>query len=712
MTYKVLSLAIAAALLTPSQYTFAQGVTLEEVIVTARKREEAVQDTPISVTAVLAEDLEKRGVSEFTQLAYNNPNVKIAEGAAGAGVATTVAIRGNVQNDTTFQLDPAVGTYIDNMIVSRTFALTGSMVDLESVQTLKGPQGTLFGRNTTGGALVITTKNPEFADLASGYVKAEAGELSTLGFTAALNLPLGDTIAVRLVGSHTERDGYMHLSDGRDFGDQEMDMFRAKILWNISDDTTLLLSGEHVEMDATSTVNVATQPNHPQLDDVSPIAGVYTLGPGFSVTTPLIASDEKNSADVETINANLTHETGWGEVKLLAGQRKLDVGINLTLPPGLGYTKQDKPDNEQLSVELQLNGSFLDDRLDLTSGLYYFDETTHEDQLTNAYPVLVPLGFPVTLSQSKMETNVKSKSLYVQSTYHLTEDTNFTLGLRETADDRKSTGSYNLAPLTWDDDITKFNYLVSLDHKFTPDIMGYANTSTGYRSSGANITPNANRPGEWNSFSPESLTNYEVGLKSDWLDGRLRANAAFFFQDYEDYQYTKIELISVGNTPPAPTRVANTSDAEIKGAELEITALLPFDVTASLSYGYVDGKETAGDNRLSNIPQNTWGLGLTKRFSQELGDIDLTANYDWRDSFYTQLGAEQQSHVDERGLLNLSASLTSGNWQVVGYVNNVTDERYYNHITYSPGNAVGLTGLSFSSIGLPRVAGAKLTFNF
>ncbi len=706
MNSKLLSLSIATLLGFPSLPAFAQSsatTTLEEVIVTARKREEAVQETPITLTAFLAEDLEKRGVSEFTQLSYNNPNVKINEGATGAAVATTVAIRGNVQNDTTFQLDPAVGTYIDGMIISRTFGTTGSMIDVESVQTLKGPQGTLFGRNTTGGALVITTKGPETGAL-NGYVKGEAGELGTQGFTGAINIPLGDSVAVRLVGAHSQRDGYVHLTDGREFGDQELDMFRAKVLWEIDDVTSLLLTAERVDVSATSTVNIVQQPNDAQLDNVSPIGGVFL---GGALTTPLVATDEANSADVETFNANLTRETDFGEVKFLVGQRNLDVGIIMTLPPGLGYTVQNKPDNEQLSAELQLNGSFLDDRLDLTSGLYYFDEQTHEDQSTFTFDELQGIGFPARITSALMETNVKSQSLYAQSTYHLTDVTNVTVGGRFTLDERESIGFYNGNPLSWDDDREKFNYLLSFDHKFTEDLMVYANTSSGYRSSGANLSRNAAQPDEWNSFAPESLVNYELGVKSDWLDGQLRVNGAAFYQDYSDYQYTAIAIVG-----GSPTRVASTSDAEIMGGELEITALLPADITLAVSYGYVDGKETTNDATLPNIPENTIGASLTKAFALSLGDLELTANYDWRDQFYTQIGQEEASQVDDRGLLNLSASLTADTWQAVVYVNNATDEQYYNHITYSPAAANGFFGLNFTSVGAPRVAGVKLTYNF
>jgi iron complex outermembrane receptor protein len=703
---KGLPLAIATLLAVPTVPTIAvHAATLEEVIVTARKREENVQDTPIAITAILADDLDKRGVSDFRQLSNNNPNVRIAEGNAGSAVATSVAIRGNLQNDTAFQIDQAVGTYVDGMIISRTFGTTGSMVDVESVQTLKGPQGTLFGRNTTGGAILITTKSPELGTV-DGYVKAEGGELNTFGLTGALNVPLGDNVAVRFVASHNEHSGYEHLTNGVDLGDQQLDMFRAKVLVKIDDATTLLLTGERVDSNATSTLNVVTQPNHPRLDNVDPNAGVFL---GGLVVTPLIASDEKNTADVDTYNLNLTHETGWGEVKFLAGQRNLDVGINLTLPPGLGTTVQDKPDNIQKSGELQLNGSFFDDRLDVTSGLYYFKEITHERQRTSSYLVLRPLGFPDELSRSDMDTTVESKSLYGQATYHLTDATNLTLGGRYTADSRESTGSYNNVPLQWDDDRKKFNYLVSLDHKFSADMMGYASVSTGYRSAGANSSPNANQPGEWNSFEPESVKNYELGMKSDWLDGALRVNGAVFYQDYSDYQYTQIELFN-----GVPTRNANSSDAKIKGGELEVTAALPADITLSLSYGYVDAKETDQDRALPNISKTTKGATLTKRFAASVGDIDLTANYDWRDGFYTQLGAEKESYIDDVGLLNLSASLTMERWQWVVYVNNVTNERYYTTMTYSPANPAtgGLFGLSFGPVGLPRVAGAKVTYNF
>jgi iron complex outermembrane receptor protein len=158
-----MSVTVAALLSLPSQNLLAQSnvSALEEVVVTARKREETIQAVPVAITAFTAESMERRGVMDFGMLSLNNPGVRIGNGTSAPGVSRIVAIRGNIQNDVTTQLDAAVGTYVDGIVVARTFVMDGALVDVESVQTLKGPQGTLFGRNTTGGAILIKTRDPE-----------------------------------------------------------------------------------------------------------------------------------------------------------------------------------------------------------------------------------------------------------------------------------------------------------------------------------------------------------------------------------------------------------------------------------------------------------------------------------------------------------------------------------------------------------------------
>jgi iron complex outermembrane recepter protein len=715
LSRSALSLAVALPMLPAIAQ---ESLILEEVVVTARKRVEIQQEVPVSITAVSGEDLVKRGIVEFTDIQMGNPNVRIAPGSSNGAIATTVAIRGNLQNDVAVQLDPAVGTYLDGMILSRTYGVTTNMVDMQSVQTLKGPQGTLFGRNTTGGAILLTTIDPAVGEGFSGYVKGEAGEEGTLGYSGAVDIPLGERAAVRLVGFHREWDDYLKYTDGTELGKSETDTLRGKLVWDLTDKTSVRLSAEHGEIDATLAGVVTEQPNNPKLDGIPNVGGTFPTPFGTVVTTA-VAVPQDQSVETDLYVLNITHDTGWGEAKLITGYRKVDAKAELTLPPGLGWTDQNAPDLENFTAELQLNGSFLNDRLDVTSGLYYFDEQTTEDQTTYTYQEIrdVISVFPEVVSRTLMDTDIKSTSIYAQGTYALTGTTNLTLGGRYTSDERDSNGTNSTLgapgiPLKYDDDNTEANYLITLDHHFSDDLMTYATTSTGYRSGGANLGEDVDRPGNWGSFDPETVTNYELGMKSEWMDGRVRINAALFYQDYQDYQYTAIALVD-----GLPTRTAFSTDATISGGELDIMALLPAEFTLQLTYGYTDGEIDGGTNdgdALPNIPENTYSVSLSKTFETDIGDFDLSAIYDYRDSTYAQVGAEDFSTTDDRDLLNLSATYTRGPWTVAAYVNNATDEKYYNGITYSPASpaAFGLFGLSFTSMSLPRVAGMRLGYDF
>lgn len=679
---KPLSIAVGVALALP---VYAQSPNaLEEVIVTARKRMEAVQSIPVSVSVFTGEDLNRMGVTEFRDLMMNNPNVKINSGGAGEAVSLNVAIRGNLQNDTQVQLDPAVGTYVDGFIVAHTFAVQGTLVDVENVQTLKGPQGTLFGRNTTGGAILVETIDPDVGGGVSGYLKAGAGELGTVEYAGALNLPIGDAIALRLVMDHQERDGYQKQVNGAKWGARESDTARGKLLWNISDATSLLLSAERTKIDATSTVQLATQPNSYEYDDLP-----LTL-PGTS--TPYLLTDEVNRAEAETYNLTLTHDVDWAELKFLAGRRNLDVWINQSLPPRAGSTVQEKPDNKQNSYELQVNGTAFDSRLDWTAGLYYFDEKIHEEQTTSG-------------NFRNMDGEITSASIYTQGTYVVTDAFNITVGLRFTDDERELIGQYDGVPLSYDNAEKEFNYLLTFDYAITDNVMAYASTSTGYRSGSAQVGIDTNNPGQWQPIGSESVKNYELGLKSDLLDGSLRINGAIFYQDYSDYQYTTITL-----NPGIVRGVINT-DAVIQGGEVEITAALPGRVTVSASYGYVNAEEDASGAVLPNIPENQYSLAISKLVAIGPGDLEFNATYFWQDSFYTQFGFERGSNVDDVGLLNVSATYSTDQWSFTGYVNNATDEEYYKTLTYLE-PVPGLVLINFAPLGTPRIAGVSVKYSF
>ena len=715
---RLLSAAIILTTCVGTPEVFAERrAALEEVVVTARKREENVQDVPVAITAFTPEDLERRGVSDFGMLTLNNPGVRIGNGTSAPGVSRIIAIRGNLQNDVTTQLDAAVGTYVDGVVIARTFVMDGALVDVESVQTLKGPQGTLFGRNTTGGAILINTRDPEIDDSVSGYIKGVLGSLETQTETLVLNIPMSDSVALRLVAHHDQHDPIMTVGGNgigqvynqqtygvpavfdvaRGLGELDAEYYRGKLLWQIAPETSLLLSAEHGEVFSSQTQNVPTQPNDPDYDDANI--------PGFGGAFTGLITDEAIHATSRFYIARLTHELDVGELKFIAGLRRLDLQSAQSVPPAVGYTTQNKPGLEQKSYEFQYNASLLDDRLEITSGLYYFDEETHEDQITVIPPRYATLGARSTF----MDTTIESASAYLQTSYALIDEAHVTLGLRYTDDKRDGWGYQNflrvqpLTPLTFDYSGSKVNYLLTFDYQLMQDMLAYVSTSTGYRSAAAGLTPSTTSPGEWAGLEPEEVTNYEVGIKSQWLDGALRLNAAMYYQDYSNYQYTGIVVDSQG----VAVRSALIADAVIQGGEVEATVRLPMDFTVSLTWGHTQTENQLDGESLANIPENTYGVNVVKTFYFGADNLDISVNYDHQDEFFTAATNPDSSTIEARDLINVSINYNRDSWSVGAFVNNATDEKYYNM-----GAIVPSAGASFVSLGSPRIAGVKGTYNF
>ena len=701
-----------------------------EIIVTARKREESLQKVPVAVTVISGGDLERRGFTNFNDIAMNNPNVKIQTQGGVASFASSVAIRGNVQASGTLQIDPSVGTYIDGLLLAHTMGTAQMTVDVESVQTLKGPQGTLFGRNTTGGALLVKTRDPELGEI-NGYVQGELAEIDTKRFGGAINLPIGERVALRVAYQNNTRGDYEFFTDGRQLGRKDERVLRAKLLLAPSDGTRIFATAERLVEWGNSTNTLISQPNAPIYENV-PITR-FPLGPNSTVPIDRRAKDEYGRLEAEFYGLRVEQELGQGTVKLLVGHRAYDIHSALTLPPQLGYTFQDKPLNKDFSAELQYGGSFLDNRLDLTAGLYYFDETVHEAQDTFYFSGLQRTSNYLTATS-------KSKSGYIQGTGHLTDSLNLTLGLRYTDDTKTghllsaASNSVNTvtetvsgsnaqaainAPAEHRQKHEKANYLVTVDYSPVEDVMIYASHSTGYRAGGAGVdrlseVPTNPRYRQTTFFEPESIKNYEAGFKAQFLDRRVTLNGAAFFQDYSNYQFTAI-INAV--------RVTRNADAEIKGFELETRIGLWPGARLAGDLGYTLAKVTdpgipQDGQRLPMIPKWQWGMSLSQNIPLGGGELDLLANYSWRDNFWTALedpsvpatptqpSWQAVSNIESLGLLNLSASYTAGPVSLAVYANNVTDEKYYTFITF------GGAGLRYGGLGLPRVIGARIKYSF
>lgn len=682
---------------------------LEEVVVTARKRTELLQDVPISITVKSGDEMLRDRIIGFDDVGLANPNVAMGNETINA----TPVIRGNTQSDPSTQLDMASGLYLDGMIISRSMGFNGSFYDFSSMQTLKGPQGTLFGRNTTGGAMLFTTTDPSF-DAVGGYVDVEGGSEDTWGVEGAVDIPLGDSLALRLSGRHRESGDYLHYNDGSSLGAVEWDGARAKLLWHVTDLTSLTFLYDFARQDGSGAVQKAEQGNNPRLSGPNVGGNVLNLFTGQFVDTPHTTTDERGYGENHTYLLTATHEWNDSEVKFIAGYREVDVEFNISLPPGTGYSQQDKPGLENTTLELQYNSAWLDDRLQLTSGLYWFDETTHEDQDTYLFEELSGQR----LSYARADTDIQSWSAYAQASYALTDRFGLTLGGRYTDDARETTGDQyrfgegESGPQELEYEETEFNYLVALDYKPGESVMLYASTATGYRSGGANLIADTDNPGHWEPFAPESVTNYEAGIKSDWLDGSLRLNGAFFYQDYEDYQYNNIEAVG-----GIPTRVANSTDAVIEGGELELSYLSGFGLLVSLSYGLTDSEIQEGPykgDQMPTIPKNNYSLALDYSIEIGPGELALRAVYDYMDEFWSYTAFPDESRVDDRELVNLTATYSWASWRLIGYVDNALDEVDYMSVVFSDSLAGtnGTFGIQQTTLTRPRVVGMKLRYDF
>ena len=600
--FPVLALATASLPFTADR-AGAQEV-LEEVIVTARKREESLQETPVAVTALGAEALREAGVRNLYNLNEIAPNIEV-QAANGNAPLANIYIRGIGQRNTGVNIDSGVGIYIDGVYLGRPDGALLDVNDIQSVQVLRGPQGTLFGKNTTGGALVFTTNRPieEF----EGSVEARVGNYDRRDFSAVLNVPLTDTLWSRLSAVSIERDGYLdNKYDDREYHDEDRYNVIAQLRWMATDTLTLDLNYSYAETDQTDrpqkcrpvegyvgwqaalfdTISVIPSTGRTykdfcrdawELDDktdvLADLQGAYeSENQGLSLTAEWEASD----------NLSFKSITAWRYTDALQ-----DDELDHTAIPYLHRTMSKHPfsdtrETDQYSQEFQLTGSAFDERLQFVTGLYYFEEETEGSTQVNFLgpfdPGLTPVLFMLNTSATLLESDNEAWAAFTQLEWSWTDNWRTTLGVRYTDEDRElyrerfevipgtldANGGFVLPAFNgaWVVDRSVFEYNPNFEFELT-DITEakvgdddtsfmasvqylidgtdwidtgsvYLTYSEGFLSGGISEAPT----GDLETFEPEEVENWELGIKLDLLDRRLRVNAALFHSDYKNRQLT------------------------------------------------------------------------------------------------------------------------------------------------------------------------------
>lgn len=735
-----LGASVAAAQTAPEQSSpgaSAQESTgMEEVLVSARRKEERAQDVPVSIAVITSDSIERQSLFSLREAGNSIPNLDIRSHAAQGSSAPVIMLRGVGQLQADLPNDPGVGVYVDGVYMGRNQGVDFDLLDLERVEILRGPQGTLFGRNTTGGALNITSKRPtqEF----EGRARVAFGSLDRRDVDAQLNIPLSPTLAARISASSRKQDGFGHRADFAtgartgDFGDVDRISTRAQLLWSPSDTFELLGIADYSKTDQATAVRSITRVYPP----AGPIALLNTVidppyDSRFVSTDRFTSYATGRSADQSRpYGASVTAtwslaDKGLQTVKSITSYRNLETlnAVDYDGSPYLILDTSHAVDQEQISQEFQLSGSSFD-RLEWTGGLYYFWEDANLVQESPAFENLfLSFGRDVGFRGESSQVT-RSYAAYGQGTYSFTDRLGMTLGLRYTHENKEVSrlkeGFYTGAAIvpfeTLKKDWDAVTPRIDLNFRWTPTVMTYASVAEGFRSGGFNSNPAT--ASDRAPFDPEYLWTYELGMKSDWFGRRLRVNTAVFYSDYKDMQFV-VNRVSPAGTPIKTYE--NAGSATIQGFELE-TVAMPLDgLRFTLGVGYTDAKYTdlsvasgvQPDSRFPNTPE--WSTNVGAEYTvpvSEAGALSFRVDYSRKSSVMLAnlfaTGPNNTPIQPDYGVLDARVSFDVSNaWTVAAFGRNLTNERYF-----AAANDWG--GLGFVDVlwGRPREYGLSISYAF
>ena len=708
----------------------------EEIVVTARKREENIQEVPVAVSVVTAEVLEDSGAVDLSELQARVPNLSIYPGR-NQSTTLTAFMRGIGQADPLWGVDPGVGLYLDDVYMARPQGALLDVFDIQQIEVLRGPQGTLYGKNTIGGAIKYTSRT--LTDDTTGSISLGGGDFGRTDFKAGVSGALvPGKLRAKVAVASLQRDGYgTNVFTGREVSNKDTLAFRLGLDWLASDDVTVKLRLDRTEDDAEPKGLTRLEANPFCLlflgASCEPLPNIFDTQSGLE---PLNSTDSEGySLSVEwTINDD------WS-FKSITAYRESDTENNIdfdTTPARITDVIATYYD-EQLSQEFQwiydAGGNF-----DGVFGLYYFDGT--------AGGLVQNIFLESIFGTTEGTTDTDSIALFGEGTYAVSDRLNFNFGLRITEEEKRGV-AFNagytddtfttVAAVTADYDQSETFSSVApklgLDYAFSDDVMGYVTLSRGFKSGGFNVRAQATAfPESAEPFDDEVLTVAEVGLKSVLADRSLVLNLAAFYGDYEDIQvstFTSYDSDGDGSDDAFFGNFLNAGNATMQGLEVEFDWTSPtahwFGLSGNVSYLDASPDEVLDFNNdgfvdtqvISNAPEITGALNLNFDFPAWGGLITSSIGYAYRDdSVLTNEGGPDprdptrpllplvQPSFD---MINAWISWLSGDgtWQVTINGKNLGDEEYLTN-----GYNIPVLGIVQGSYGDPRTVSATLGYRF
>lgn len=669
---------------------------LEVVVVSARRRDESLQKVPLSVSALSATQIEARGITNLIELNTLLPNVVVAgKGPANGTQLGTFFVRGIGSSRDAIIDEPRVAIYVDGMYIGSADGALLDVVSVERVEVLRGPQGTLFGKNALAGAVNYVTKEPgeEFA----GRAQVTIGRFDRLDVSATLDLPLGQHVFTRVAAASKQSHGYGHsIVTGRQLGDVGTQTVQADIVWRPSERFKARLIGDYAAHDNNGPVTevLTTDPASPLFANTGPpsliplynartsfiVDDAHVLAPEFENRS---ASDTFFTQDIRGARLNLDWNIAEGlALKSLSSYREWDMD-RYTDVDGAEFRMVEERmprTHEQFQQELQLQGESLGGRLTWVLGGFYFASEYTEHRTRFLACELRP-QCPGPLLTSVRE--VDSFATFMEATWALNDIFRLTGGVRFSREDIDDFGSDGAISGANSSRFEKTTPRASIQVQLSEDVMTYAGYSKGFRSGGNN---NRVFPGLPNNgflpYGPETLESYEIGLKSQFLERRLQLNLAVFKQDFADIQVETIPPGELSNF------YLNAGEGKADGFEIEGVALIGNSLRLDAAVGYVDAgytslapgvTEVTLDTPFADAPEWTYSVGAQWEHSPRFGGL-LTTRVDWGWQDERQINASRDFAIPAAPYGLLRARVTyddpAGRWSVAVFGTNLTEERY------------------------------------
>jgi len=707
------------------------ALALEEIIVTAQKRTESLQEVPIAVTAMNERTLQQAGITNITGIAQRTPGFTMGSYSAAQplmyirGVGTNERGAGGGES--------SVAMFLDGVYMNRAAGGSVELFDLAAVEVLRGPQGTLWGKNAVAGVVNLKSKRP--SDTLEMSAEATVGNLGRWGVQGLISGPLGDNMAGKLTVSKKQRGAFMEsaITSKADTGDLDAQSIRGQLQFNPADTIEGLLTVDY-SRDERSGISV-----NPQLNPDAPLADAANffanLQPEIDFHETLLEDPGHQNVEGSGVSLQLDFDIGDMTLTSITAYRKSEsdlenntVGTGLQAFPVFEISQFTDEKSDMFSQELRLAGG--DDRLNWQAGLYYFSEETDRVEgggfligpaagLLNR--ALIPANGMTLTDMVDQHAEVESVAAFGEFTWSATERLDLTFGARYSRDE-KDYGNIGTAGIsmfvresydikaneTWSNPTYKF----VANYDMNDAAMIYASAATGFKSGGWGSLSSTEIAAK-TPFEEETALNLEIGVKSMLMDDRIRLNAALFSTHYEDLQVAS--ALRDGVCVVCPTSTVNAGEAEIKGLELEFTWAVTEDLQLMANYAYLDTEYTKLDdflkehegNTMRNAPKNAYNLvALYETMLPTGGELSARAEYIHKDDSEQEIANWSQSLKPEYDVVNFRLGYTSegGEWEVAAWVKNAFDEEYLDHSYYQPGfGAVKLPAL-------PRSYGVTVTW--